>query len=115
MRPHWKIPVIKRAKRFDACVKQFVHKISVKIETLFIDDTSFRHHTGPADRETVSLQTYIFHERDIFAEAVIVVTGNITVVPMRDMTCAQRIPYARSFAVFVICAFYLICRAGSSP
>src|SRR5262249_14165886 len=68
------IQMIEGDEGLDACLEQRVHEPVIKIEParVYVSTTS-REDAGPGDREAVRREPYLLHERNVLAEAMVVV------------------------------------------
>src|SRR5512140_2156262 len=66
--------------RLNAAPEQLIHQLVIKGQAIPIDTTSpLRQDAAPGGGETVSLDTEVSHQGDIFLPAVVVICGNIAV------------------------------------
>jgi hypothetical protein len=72
-----------------------------------------RNDTCPGDGKTKLLKSHFRHKSDILSETVIVIGADLPVAVPRDY--GLTVLNGRALAVFIPCAFALICRRASSP
>ena len=104
--------------RADTGGDQLVDEVAVKLHALFVDLAhALRNQARPGDREPVVLHAHFLHERDVFAEAMVMVAGDVAGMSLEDLARLMReaIPYARALAVFVRRALDLIGGGRRAP
>ncbi|MND71945.1 hypothetical protein D3C80_634860 [compost metagenome] len=87
--------MVKRRIGLDAARLAAINEPVVKIEPLLIDrPETVRNDTRPGDGETIGLDTHLLDEIEVFFPAIIVIAGDIAIVPPEDMArhVAEGIP-----------------------
>ena len=113
--PHRHIPMEYRYHGLHAVFQQRIDQIGIELQSFFVDLAFFRHDARPTDRKTVGFESYLFHQRHVLAEAVIMITGGMTGLAVPDLFFRGDIPDRRRPAVLVPCAFDLRRRGRSAP
>ena len=112
------IPVVQRDPRRDVVREQGVDQSVVEREPFLVDSTSaVGKNPGPGQRQAVGLETNLTHERDVFFEAVVVVTRHSATVTLLHgiRTVAIIIPDTRLPPSLTGGTFDLIRGRGSAP
>ena len=115
VRPHGQIPVENRHHRLNARCFQFVHQVAVKGKTLGVDRVGTGHHARPADGKAIRLDAQLFQQRYILLVAVVVITGDSTVLAVLDVPLAQSIPDTGNLAVLIVGTLNLVSSTGRTP
>ena len=114
----WIIPVEQRDIGRYSGRQQAVNKLVIKRQPLLVDMAGpVGKDSGPGYAEAIGLEAHLFHQLDVFAPAMIVVTGDIAGLAGKDcpILAAEHVPDAEAAAVLVGCAFDLIGRGRCGP
>jgi hypothetical protein len=77
------IPMEKRDERLYAGLEEPVHETVVESDAGTVDGPgAFGEDAWPADREPVAVQTEVFHQLDILGPLMVVVGGDIAILPL---------------------------------
>ena len=112
------VPVIERRPGRDAAVEQRVDQVRVEGDAFAVRfAVAGREDAGPRDREAVRLQPHRRHEPHVFAEAVVVVAGDVArvAVPRLAGGVGEDVPDRRPLAAFLPSAFDLVARRSRAP
>ena len=112
------IPVIERDKGADVVLQQAVHQIGVETQAFGVDiPCAVGDDAGPADGEAIVAHAHLLHERDILAEAMIVVAGDVACAVIGDETfpvMGEVVPDGGAFAALRPAALNLVgCGCGT--
>ncbi len=113
-----KIPMIEREHRPNAGSEQLVHQPAVKIQPLGIRlARAFRLDACRRHGKPVAVEVQRAHQRNIFAIAMIVIAGDVTVRAVLDLARSVRetVPNGFALAVLVPCALDLKRGRGGAP
>src|SRR6218665_2924179 len=112
------IPVVKRDPRcYRVCEKLF-GKITIEPESRAIARPSaIRLDSWPGDGESISIYSQAGSQRNIFADAMVVIIGNLTIISPQDPSrfAGKGIPNTGAASAFRHSTFYLVCSRCSSP
>jgi len=112
------VPMVQRRVGRDARGQQAVHEPAVEIQPHRVDlAVAARQDARPANREPVRLEPQLLHQRDILAPAMVVVTGHIARIAVKDAPRRVReaIPDALTLAVLVPGPLDLVRRSCRAP
>src|SRR4051812_6815681 len=110
--------MIHRHERSDAVPLQRIEEPVIKIQSRLIDRlVSLRANARPRHRKSVITDSQPRHQRDIFFEPVIVITGHVERVAVQHLAwlTTEGIPRGRRLALEESSAFYLRRRRGDAP
>ncbi len=114
------VPVVERSHGGDAGLADLARELAVPVESFLIEPAGLRPvgvDPRPADREAVGSDVELFHERDVFVDAVVVVAGDVAGVSVGDVTrdVTKSVPDRLALAPLRPRAFDLVARRGRAP
>ena len=95
----------------DARLQELVDELDVKADAVGVDlARAVRQESGPVDGEAIGLEPHLLHERDVLAEAVIMIAPYTRGVLVKDemSVLAGGIPDAFTLAALISGAFDLV-------
>src|SRR5262245_47518153 len=105
------VPVKQRDPGLYARSEERVDEAIVKVEAGGVEGTgAVWEHARPGYAEPIRLEADLFHQRDVFAVAAVVVASDVAALAAPDCAgpATEHVPHARAFAVGVVSALDLV-------
>jgi hypothetical protein len=81
----WKVPVMEGKKRLYVGGQQLIEQPVIEVETLSVHYTyALGKNSRPTDRESVRAESQFAHQGYVVVAAVVVITGDVTVISVVD-------------------------------
>ncbi len=115
------VPVVERQPRQNVLLQEGVNQAGVVVQPLLVDSGLATHpvrtHSSPRGGEPVGLNAEVLHERGVGVVEVVLVAGDITVVPVKDGSRdpRERVPDRVLTSILVCGALHLVGGSGSTP